>query len=190
MGNLILNLLSLDHKWAAWLAKCRFVNYSTAFYYRFSFVLCCSSWHWTLVWDRTALLSQHSSACVALKTLQSHKRAVLLSLKLLCSLSHPWLQTEPQWTWSVPQPGVCEVKSMLALHTLYEFLVGVFCLFSLGNRILTLVGCQETSWIRLREIHSQVRHSSINSSFKACVVTRCVLQCWRILSLYPCPLSL
>jgi len=50
MGNFILNLHSLDHKWAAWLARSRCcANYSTAIYCRFSVVLCCSNWHQTLV---------------------------------------------------------------------------------------------------------------------------------------------
>lgn len=54
--------------------------------------------------------------------------------------------------------------------------LGFLWLFSLGNRILTSVGCQETSWIRLREIHLQVRPSSINSSLKASVVPPAVLE--------------
>lgn len=88
MGNLILNLLSLDHKWSAWLARFRYCgNYSTAIYYRFSFVLCCSNWHQTLV-GRGQFFSVSTGMPVSVKVLQSHKRAVLLLLKLLCSLSH------------------------------------------------------------------------------------------------------
>lgn len=91
MGNLILNLHSLDHKGAAWLAGFRCcANYSTAIYYRFSFVLCCSDLHQTVV-ETGLFFSESVQECLcAVKVLQSLKRTMLLSVKLLWSLSHPW----------------------------------------------------------------------------------------------------
>lgn len=155
MGILILNLLNLGHKWAAWLAKCRCVNYSTGIYYRFSLVLCCSSWHCTLVSGRTVFLSKYSSACVALKMLQSHKRALLLWLTWLCPLSHPWVQTQPGEGVSASACSLWAGGVLPPCTHLINSWWGFSCLFSLGNRILTFVGCQETSWIHLTEIHSQ-----------------------------------
>lgn len=64
MGNLSLNLHSLDHKWAAWLARFRCcANYSTAIYYRFSFVLCCSNWRQTVV-ETGPFFSESAQECL------------------------------------------------------------------------------------------------------------------------------
>lgn len=177
MGNLILNLHSLAHKWAAWLARFRCcANYSTAIYYKFSFVLCCSNRHQTVV-ETGPFFSESVQECLCCcKTAsKSQKGHVVITKTALC-----------------PTPSLCtglaplNIVSALAFSLWYEGSAdsvhiavcisgGVFLvLFSLDNRILTFLGSQETSWMHFREILSLIRRSSISSSLKACVVP------WRV----------
>ena len=190
MGNLILNLHSLDHNWAAWLARFRCcANYSTAIYYRFSFVLCCSNCHQTVV-ETGPFFSESVQECLcccknASKSQKGHviiTKIALFPVPSLCTDLAP-LNMVSALAWSLWYEGSAD-----SVHITVCISGGVFLiLFSLDNRILTFLGSQETSWMHFRETLSLIRHSSIRSYLKACVGTLvCVSAFKGLLSVYMC----